>query len=62
MNQPSFQGILRLLKVLLIVTFGIELVGALLAFPIFFRIIHRDAPHGSVFFMQYLRLITPDLT
>ena len=37
MNQPSFQGILRLLKVLLIVTFGIELVGALLAFPIFLQ-------------------------
>lgn len=35
LNQSSFQGILRLLKILFFVTFGFELLGAVLAFPIF---------------------------
>ena len=37
MNQPSFQGVLRLLKAMFFVTFGIEFLGAVLSFPIFLR-------------------------
>lgn len=37
LNQPSFQGVLQLLKVLFFVTFGFELLGAILAFPIFLQ-------------------------
>ena len=42
LNQPSFQGILRLLKVMLMVTFSIEGIGAVLSFPIFLQ----DYPVG----------------
>ncbi len=43
LNQPSFQGILRLLKVMLMVTFSIEGIGAVLSFPIFLQ----DYPVGK---------------
>ena len=35
MNQPDFKGLLHILETLFLVTFGIELLGAILAFPIF---------------------------
>lgn len=37
MNYQNFDGLLRLLRMLFLVTFGFELLGALLAFPIFLQ-------------------------
>lgn len=54
LNQPSFQGILRLLKVMLLVTFGIEGVGAVLSFPIFLQ----DYPVGKAVWLSIFHAIS----
>ena len=54
LNQPSFQGILRLLKVMLMVTFGIEGAGAVLSFPIFVQ----DYPVGKAVWLSVFHSVS----
>lgn len=54
LNQPSFQGILRLLKVMLMVTFGIEGAGAVLSFPIFVQ----DYPVGKAVWLSMFHSVS----
>ena len=54
LNQPSFQGILRLLKVMLMVTFSIEGIGAVLSFPIFLQ----DYPVGKSVWLSVFHSIS----
>lgn len=54
MNHPDFKGVMHLLKTLFFVTFGFELVGAILAFPIF----HADYSVGHAIWLSIFHSVS----